>query len=519
MSQSVILARLMASAGLQSAGLVILFVDRFLLSAILLQAWGVNVFEDWSVLLAAAGMMNLLDFGLHQTFSNAYTRHFQSGNKEKFTRQMSVGFAVMGSVCCLGVLGLLLGLYGGFWLNSIAVKELSESAANTVLLLLAISTIVQTAAGITNPVYRAQGAFNRGLVFELSGNSARLILVSVIVLSGGDVLAAASGYLLATLVAWSAALWDQYSHLEAMTARPRWLTGAEFVAIARVAPWFYVQHASNVLLLGVPLLVLGHVQDQAGGIAAFMMIRTLANFVRQFCQIIANGIGIELSRRWFQTHDAAQVQGQIARSNRFVAVCVGALLAALVPFVDEAFRLWSGGQVSPRFDVVFVIFIGVAFSAPGCLIAAYLNYIDEARIGAYSRIVTVVVAGAAGILLVEPLGILGVAVALALGEITGLSLLYLPATANWIGISSYSLLQRWLFWLILGVAPASGTAWLIGSFPSSVSTLLLKAVAVPIVSAWSIYQLGLSRSDRVIARRYLAKGAIAILAMARGKAL
>ena len=62
--------------------------------------WGVPVFEDSSVLLAAAGLMNLLDLGLQMTFSNAYTRAYQKGQLELFQRQVSIGLFI-----CLSIVG------------------------------------------------------------------------------------------------------------------------------------------------------------------------------------------------------------------------------------------------------------------------------------------------------------------------------------------------------------------------------------------------------------------------------
>jgi hypothetical protein len=69
--------KIATSTSLQMVGLAISIGDRIVLGALMLRLWGVPVFEDWSILLAAAGLMTLLDLGLNMTFSNAYTSAYQ----------------------------------------------------------------------------------------------------------------------------------------------------------------------------------------------------------------------------------------------------------------------------------------------------------------------------------------------------------------------------------------------------------------------------------------------------------
>jgi O-antigen/teichoic acid export membrane protein len=492
----VMLSKIVTSAALQIAGLGLNFFDRLILSAILLRYWGVGVFEDWSLLLAAAGMLNLLDFGLHQTFSNVYTRKFQSGDRAGFTRQMSIALGLMTVVSIAGIAILTLWVASGMLYTTVAIRTVPLGEAATACLLLGLATIVQTAAGVTSPIYRAQDRFSRGLAFELGTGATRLLGTMLVALLGGGMIAVATVYLFATVAMYANVLRDQLSTLVGLTLRPSLPTRAELKTIVVPAAWFYVQHASNVLLLGVPLLVIGHVEVALGGISAFIMLRTLANLARQCCQILANSPAIELSRLWFKHQDLRTTQDLLRRTTRLIAVVAGILVGILLPLIDPIFAAWSGGRVEPRHDVALIFCIGVVLIAPCGLVATFLNYIGDAQIGAYARLLNLLVAASVSIAVVGPLELLGVSLALVLGEAIGFWLIYLPKAQAWIGETKTSLALRWIAYSALGGAPVFVFAQLLLSATSGAATFVLLSISLPIVAAATLFLFGLAAADR-----------------------
>src|SRR6202008_1739551 len=91
---------------------------------------------------------------------------------------------------------------------------------------------------------------------------------------------------------------DQLVNLDGIRFRLTRPARSELKSIASVAPWFYAQHASNLLLLNAPVLVLGRLTDTPGAVAMFLLLRTLVNFARQLTQALSNCVGIELSCLW-----------------------------------------------------------------------------------------------------------------------------------------------------------------------------------------------------------------------------
>lgn len=492
------LSKIASSAALQSAGLGLLFFDRLILSAILMRIWGVAMFEDWSLLLATAGMLNLLDFGLHQTFSNAYTRHYQSGNLIGFSRQMAIALALMGIIALTGAAGFALWIASGLWHDAVAISTAPSAEAAVALLLLGFAFLVQTATGVTSPIYRGQDRFSRGLALELANGATRLLVMMLVALLGGGFIAVAAGYLLATVATSANMVRDQLVQLSGVTLRPRLPSRSELATVARVAPWFYLQHASNVLLLGVPLLVIGQIGAATGSLAAFAVLRTLTNFVRQACQILANSSAVELSRHWFESADMSLTQGRMQRSCQFIAVGAGVQVGSLFPILDQIFMVWSGGRVEPQLDVAAIFCIGVALTAPGMLIGTFLTYIDDARIGAYSRLVSIVVAAFAGGVLAERYQLVGVALALILGEMIGHWLLYMPAAERWTGVNRYVLALRWLGLSLAGAAPVCIIGTLITWNFTGAASVALYVSLIPIISGLLVVMVGLSATDRLI---------------------
>ena len=121
---------------------------------------------------------------------------------------------------------------------------------------------------------------------------------------------------------------------------------------------------------------------------------------------------------------------------------------------------------------------GFLLSAPFTIVANFLNYIGEARIGAISRIVTTAISVVVGLVLANILGVLGVALGLAAGEIIGMGLLYFQATAKWTGITSPHLARSLLSYCLAGLLPMIGIGLLLPESTEieAVQSLIIRSI-------------------------------------------
>ncbi len=507
--------KIATATSLQIVTLAIAAIDRIVLGALLLRLWGVPVFEDWSVLLAAAGLMNLLDFGLHMTFSNAYTSAYQKGQLAQFQRQVSVALYICLLMVAAGVV-VLLAAAGTFSYSNelLALSRLVGFEAGFVFMCFGLVTLLQTAAAATSTIYRAQGRFSRALRIDISYNLVRLLAIGIATIAGGDPPLVAVVYLavaaLFTLVIVPFDLRTNLGGFEFIPARP---TRAEIRSILTVAPWFYAQGGTNVLLVNVPLLVLPHLGPAAGAIALFLLLRTVINMARQLSGSLAISVGIELSQLSLSTLDQALVRQQMLRLTRLTTVANSAGIGALFWLMEPFVPLWSGGAL--RMDPLLAVIFGCGFllSIPFSITATFLNFIGDAQIGAISRLVTAVISICVAIALAKPLGVHGVAAGLAVGEAIGMGAMYLRAASNWMGLTISQLLRALFLSCAAGLLPTIAVGLLLPSFgdgSATLSLLMRVAVLTPIVCA-TIFFLGLSRADRASFWRS-ARQASAILA-------
>jgi O-antigen/teichoic acid export membrane protein len=429
--------KIATSTSLQIVALAISVVDRIVLGALMLRLWGVAVFEDWSILLAAAGLMTLLDFGLHMTFSNAYTSAYQKGQLALLQRYISIALFICLLIVGAGAVFLIAAAVSfSYWTGLLALSRLGGFDGGLVFICFGLAALLQTSAAATSTIYRAQGHFSRALVIDICYNSTRLLAIAIAIIAGGEPQLVAGIYLaVAALFTVVIVPLDLQTNLGGFRLIPASPTRAEIRNILTIAPWFYAQQATNVLLVNVPLLVLPHLSPVAGAIALFLLLRTVVNMVRQLSGSVSISVGIELSQMFLSTSDKVLVQQHVLRLTRLNTVsnsaCAGALFWLMEPFVP----LWSGGAL--QLDPVLAIIFGCGFllSIPFSIVASFLNYIGDAQIGAISRLVTAVISIGVAIALAKPLGVHGVAAGLAVGETIGMGMMYLNAASNWMGVT------------------------------------------------------------------------------------
>jgi hypothetical protein len=130
----------------------------------------------------------------------------------------------------------------------VSVSKLKGADGQLVLLAFSAALLLQLAAGIMMPIYRAVGRFNRALVLEQLLIVARILAVAAASLAGAGPVGASAAYLAMTAVVMLGIVpLDLARNLEGARLRPALPTRAESGELLRVAPWFYCQHVAGVL--------------------------------------------------------------------------------------------------------------------------------------------------------------------------------------------------------------------------------------------------------------------------------
>lgn len=491
-----------AATLLQILSLAVSLLDRIALSGLLLRVWGLGVFEDWSLLIAGAGTLSLFDFGLHMTFANGYVSAYQSGNLKLFQRRVAVSIWISLAIMTAGTTALLFLFATSHWQGFFLVSTLTGMDGKAVLILSGLAVLLQTASCSITTLYRAQRRFSRGLIFENSLSVARLAVVAAAAGLRFDPVSTALVYLLATAAFFLLIIpFDLRRTLNAIGFTPAVPCRAELGSIARLAPWYYAQHAANVLLLNVPLLALPHVAETRGAIAGFIIVRTLINSVRQLLYTVSNSIAVELSTHHASVRANSADGAHLARSTRLITVTNGAVLGSLFWMAGPFIEMWSGGVLRIETTIAIALGMGSLLTGPFVILSNYLNYIGNARIGVISRLVQTGISLGMSFLLLKPLGALGIAIGLSAGEAVGGGAVYLWAMAH----SHPAEYRVWSYLssTMAGLLPplVFGFELQVFEFGSALQTCAFRGALLMPVAAASIFFFGLSRADRSFAGR------------------
>ena len=97
------------------------FAERFLLVGILVRAWGIELYADWVVLMAAAGLFALGDMGMQIYFGNSLQHAKSHKEPLRFQRMVRLSiwsyFVVCSALLVTGLLTAFALWYWNFFVN------------------------------------------------------------------------------------------------------------------------------------------------------------------------------------------------------------------------------------------------------------------------------------------------------------------------------------------------------------------------------------------------------------------
>lgn len=167
---------------------------------------------------------------------------------------------------------------------------------------------------------------------------------------------------------------------------------------------------------GVVMLVSGGLG--AAAVPAFTTVRTLTNLWSSVGQVLLSPLFPEIVRYHAQ-NDAKKLVAAV-ETHWLIANCVvNFSILACLPFIDDAYRLWTDGRVALEPALLSTLLLAVVVATPGSLIALYLTGINDLRAVTVLFAVRGLVPLAAGLALLRPLGVVGVGVGVVLGEFLG----------------------------------------------------------------------------------------------------
>lgn len=323
----------------QIAAFVVALSDRLFIPAVFLRMLGVASFSAWSIAIATGGFISVLEFGVTRFFTNRLIELVERGEDEEAARvyRVAVTFLVAFVVVALTVIALCFGYL---------VKGVGDPVIDRQLPLLVIPVTLAAAVlqliAVRQALYRAHREFVAETWIRLAGEAARITAVVIGALAGFDLLSVCWLWLGATLAFVVLPIWIhtriRYPRFADRMSLPR---QGESVEIARVAPGLWLQLMFTTLLATLPVMTIGAISAAPAVIAQFVLMRTLANFVRQVLQMFANVFAIELARRYARG-DIGGFATTFMETNRFLAAQTAVASATLFVLAAPLFTVWTG---------------------------------------------------------------------------------------------------------------------------------------------------------------------------------
>lgn len=414
-----IMARVSREYLLQIVSFAVAILDRLLIPAILLRTIGVSGFSGWTVALAMAAFVPVLDFGLVRHFSIRLMSLRAQGREEEALIEFR-----QGSLLLIGVSGIAAAVFAA-WLLIEPPKSgdptVDALMPNVLLPVLAASILTQV-TGLRLALFRAHQQFGRETIILTLGNLLRVGLICGAALAGASLIAlgwiwfmaVAIGLILPILI-------DSRKRFPAFRwQRPNFRSG-DIAKAVQSSPGYWLVAISAALFASAPLLALGYSAAGVMAVIQFSLMRTIANLVRQVLQMFANVFGLELGRR-YALRDEEGFANTFNEANRFLGTQAAVAVVILAVVGRELFSLWTG---QPELFNLTMLALAVLppIILPGMILSMEaLGYAGQqwtlVRIRIIQFVVTVVLAIA---LPIDDLG-LRIMAALAAGELIGLGI-------------------------------------------------------------------------------------------------
>ncbi len=403
----------------QLAGIGVLVADRVLLTAVLLRAWGVEIFAQWSVAIAAAGMVAFFDFGLNLYFSNRLTFSVEQGKLKRAQHAYRAGnllVAAAAAVATFVICGAF-GLFGGEFVEGRFDPALWWAVAALVL-----AAASKYALAVHYYLYRAHRQFERQTYLIALTDFARVAAAGVAVLFGGGLLEAALAYLAVALASsWPVALLDAKRRFPAFGFGFEVPNRAERRVIPPVAFGFWGQSVPVTILLFVPVFVLAAIGAGAAAVAQFVLIRTLGNLARMAPQLIATVLGQEVGRR-FGRRERDGMFVVYREGSKMLAAQSAGIAGVIVALARPVFELWTSQAGLYSAPVLWWALAPLVLGANMALSNAVFGHANRPREMAAGRALQLLLTVIAFAVLPVADTVLRMMAALGIGELLGFGL-------------------------------------------------------------------------------------------------
>jgi hypothetical protein len=177
-----------------------------------------------------------------------------------------------------------------------------------------------------------------------------------------------------------------------------------------------VASATELALLNLPVLLVSALVSDRVAVAQWGLTRVVAGLLRALCIQTTLPLAAELGQD-YAVGLTDQLRSLYARGSVFVAVQASIVVSGLLPFWQDFFVLWTHGVIPYDSTLAITLLIGTSVIAPSILALSYANYSNRGDLLVRTKGLQLAVFLTLSALLIQPMGPLGVAIAVVASDL------------------------------------------------------------------------------------------------------
>jgi O-antigen/teichoic acid export membrane protein len=377
--------------------------DRIVLIGLLLRVWGADTFGAYAILQSWAGLLLVVELGAQIYFQNEEQHAYVRGDKPAFRRIVAThqGLSLI-VVAPLAVVFTALVVTGGAD-GALRIPGFDIVSARWMLGLLGLGNLLSVLRAPASTVFSATGEFAYVTLVSAGATVLNSFAAFAAVSFGAPPLVVAA--LFFSLYGVGSLL---FFHFEVRARRGDWMappalpTGPEFMATFGHVKWFALQMIAPTVWLQTPVLVFAARGVSGAEIAAFLLMRTMVNQIRQSFQFAAVGAGLEIAN-FSHAGDFARAWAITAEVGRMTTMIAAAFVGGILAFGPTVTYYWAGEGQLYDVRVAAAMLLPLLVIAPMQQPVALLQYTNRSREVGLLRL-GLVVFGPLGCVIGERLG-------------------------------------------------------------------------------------------------------------------
>jgi O-antigen/teichoic acid export membrane protein len=315
------------------------FLDRLLLTALLLRSWDVSTFEAWSTCIALSSMVSLFELGFNLFFNNQLMIEMERGNRDALREVYATGNGLFLLSAVVGFAALFAVIF--------AWQPFGENADGSVFvaaIVLCAANSAKIALCAVYSLYRANREYGRFAAIQGISEIVRIAGVGLVVWFGASIVEASIASAVATttiaVVFVTVDTRRRYFPHGYLVQLP---SSGSLRGIFASSSLYMAQAVPVMLFISMPIIVLQKMTLAPGLIAIFVLVRTLSNVARAPLQSAGIVFGQEVGRL-LAIQDIQGARRVTESSSRLFAVASGLASGVLLAGGAPLTRLWTGEE-------------------------------------------------------------------------------------------------------------------------------------------------------------------------------